>query len=124
MDNLEPYEVIEFTNKNDDYLKKLELSNNNEKYFILVDAITYDRELLSYDSIVVDIEKGKDDGSAKSDDVEKEKNGELPVWVLILIISILALLLIAIIFTIIRCILRKKGNVIEDYNKKMIPSNQ
>ena len=124
MDNLEPYEVIEFTNKNDDYLKKLELSNNNEKYFILVDAITYDRELLSYDSIVVDIEKGKDDGSAKSDDVEKEKNGELPVWVLILIISILALLLIAIIFTIIRCILRKKGKVIEDYNKKMIPSNQ
>ena len=120
MDNLEPYEVIEFTNKNDDYLKKLELSNNNEKYFILVDAITYDRELLSYNSIVVDIEKGKDD-CGKNDDVEPEKNGGLPAWVLILIISVLALLLIAIVFTIIRCILRKKGNVIEDYNKKMIP---
>jgi hypothetical protein len=120
VDNLEPYKVIEFTNKNEDYEQKLELPNNNEKYFILVDAITDDRELLSYNSIVVDIEKGKDDGG-KSDDVQPEKSGGLPVWALVLIIILSVLLLIAIAFIIVRCIMKKRGNVVEDDNKKMIP---
>jgi hypothetical protein len=120
VDNLEPYKVIEFTNKNEDYEQKLELPNNNEKYFILVDAITDDRELLSYNSIIVDIEKGKDDGG-KSDDVQPEKSGGLPVWALVLIIILSVLLLIAIAFIIVRCIMKKRGNVVEDDNKKMIP---
>ncbi len=96
------------------------MPNNNEKYFILVDAITDDRELLSYNSIIVDIEKGKDDGG-KSDDVQPEKSGGLPVWALVLIIILSVLLLIAIAFIIVRCILKKRGNVVEDDNKKMIP---
>ena len=120
VDNLEPYKVIEFTNKNEDYEQKLELPNNNEKYFILVDAITDDRELLSYNSIIVEIEKGKDDGG-KSDDVQPEKSGGLPVWALVLIIILSVLLLIAIAFIIVRCIMKKRGNVVEDDNKKMIP---
>jgi len=90
---------------------------NNEKYLILVDAITDDRELLSYNSIVVDVEKWKDD-SGKSDNVESEKKGELPVWALILIIIFLAFLLIAIVFSIVRCITRKKGNVFEKESQK------
>ena len=125
VDNLEPYKVIEFTNKNEDYVQKLELPNNNKKYFILVDAITEDRELLSYNSVVVNVGEEKDDGKGSDEKPDggddTSKNGGLPVWALVLIIILSVLLLIAIAFIIVRCIMRKRGNVIEDDGKKMIP---
>ena len=124
VDKLEPYKIIEFKGKNDTYNQNLELSNDNNKYFLVVNAITDERELLSYNSVLIDIEKG-DETDKPSDTTEPSgekstKSSGLPGWALALIIVLGVLLLLAIAFIIFRYVSKKKGNVIENEDQKLI----
>ena len=124
VDKLEPYKIIEFKGKNDTYNQNLELSNDNNKYFLVVNAITDERELLSYNSVLIDLEKG-DETDKPSDTTEPSgekstKSSGLPGWALALIIVLGVLLLLAIAFIIFRYVSKKKGNVIENEDQKLI----
>ena len=108
------------------------MPNDNEKYFLLVNAITEERELLSYNSVLVEIEKeeGSDtdtdtdshtDSHSDSDSKGENKPNGLPGWALALIIVLGVLLLLALGFIIFRCVMKRKGNVVEeDGNQKLM----
>jgi hypothetical protein len=134
VDNLEPYKIIKFNGKDNVYNQNIELPNDNEKYFLLVNAITEERELLSYNSVLVEIEKeeGSDtdtdtdtdshtDSHSDSDSKGENKSNGLPGWALALIIVLGVLLLLALGFIIFRCVMKRKGNVVEeDGNQKLM----
>jgi len=105
IDNLEPYQIIEFTTNAATYNQKIQIPNDNNEYYILVNAITSDRELLSYDSLMIK------EGESKEE--SKGKFAELLKWYWILLIVLGALLLILIIFLIVRCVRKKKRNNIQ-----------
>ena len=138
VDNLEPYKIIHFNGKDEIYNQNIELPNDNEKYFLSVNAITDERELLSYNSVLIELEKEKEPESDKKTDSDKtdsdkktdsgtkednnSKSSGLPGWALALIIVLLVLLALAIGFIIFRCIMKRKGNVVEDNSKAKLVS--
>ena len=109
IDNLDPYKIIEFTINDTNYTQNIEIPNDNNKYYVVINAITNERELLSYNSFIIDI-----------DEQEGEKSEGLPIWAIILII-IGILILIIVIILIIRYARKNKINDIEKNNETMIP---
>ena len=106
---MEPYKIIEFNGKDEIYNKSIELPNDNEKYFLLVNAITDDRELLSYNSLIVKIEKEQPPDTDKESDSDSgskwdNQSGGLPKLALALIIILAVLLALAIGFIFFRCV--------------------
>ena len=113
IDNLDPYKIIEFTTNETEYNNTITIPNDKNKYYITVNAITNERELLSYNSFVIDINKEKDEGQ------KEESKGGLEWYYILLIILAILILLVIIIFSI-RYAMKKRENKIED-TEQMIP---
>ena len=101
IDNLEPYKIIEFATNSTSYTHKIQIPNDKNKYYLLVNAITSDRELLSYNSLMIN---------------EESSGGLKWYWILLIILGVL--LLIVAIILIVRCLKKKKKNEVEE---TMIP---
>ncbi len=102
VDGIEPYKTYEFQMIDTFYKKCIQIPKDNNKYYVTITAVTDDKEFLSYKSILIE---------------EDNKR----IWIIILIIVLVLILLIAI-FCIIRCILKKRKNNVEDEILKM-PAN-
>ena len=101
IDNLDPYKIIEFATNSTSYTHKIQIPNDKNKYYLLVNAITSDRELLSYNSLMIN---------------EESSGGLKWYWILLIILGVL--LLIVAIILIVRCLKKKKKNEVEE---TMIP---
>ena len=112
IDNLDPYQIIEFTTNASIYTQKIQIPKDNNKYYILVNAITSDRELLSYNSLILNQEE-------ESKESTPESSGGIK-WYWILLIVLVALILIIVIILIVRCCKRRVKNRIE-IDETMIP---
>lgn len=121
VDNLDPYQIIEFTINNTVYNHTITIPNDNNKYYIIINAITNERELLSYNAFIIDGEENKqnEDGKEKEKQEEK-KNKEGLKWYWILIIILAVLILIVAILLVVRYILKNRKNQVEDEGQ-MIP---
>ena len=112
IDNLEPYKIIEFTTNDKIYNYTIEIPDDNNKYYIVVNVITKERELLSYNSLIIEKDKEKEG---------EEKTKGFPLWALILIIILAILILIIIIWLIVRAVKKKNNVQIENLGESMIP---
>ena len=77
---------------------------------MLVNAITNERELLSYSSFVIDVEQ--ENGSGQKPDEKEEAKGLKWYWILLIILAVL--ILIIIILLVVRCFLKNRKNEVED----------
>ena len=121
VDNLDPYQIIEFTINNTVYNHTITIPNDNNKYYIIINAITNERELLSYNAFIIDGEENKqnEDGKEKEKQEEKkDKEGLKWYWILIIILAVL--ILIVAILLVVRYILKNRKNQVEDEGQ-MIP---
>ena len=115
IDNLEPYQIIELIINSDNYNQTIEIPDNNNKYYIIINAITKDRELLSYNSFFIEPEKKQEE----KEENEPEKSG-FPVWAIILIIIAVILILLIIGYLIYRYYKKQKQNDIEVNSEHLI----
>ena len=113
IDNLDPYKIIEFTTNETEYNNTITVPNDKNKYYMRVNAITNERELLSYNSFIIDINNEKDGGQ------KEESKGGLEWYYILLIILAILILLVIIIFSI-RYAMKKRENKIEVV-EQMIP---
>ena len=113
VDGIEPYKSYEFKIDEVSIKKDIEVPNDSNKYYIAITAVTSDKELLSYESFIIDIEKNKEDKKDDDDD-------NTLLWILILIGSLLFLLVVILL---IRCICkrRKNKNRIEENKIPIMP---
>ena len=114
IDNLKLYHIFEFTTNAASYTHTIQIPKNYSQYYIFVNAITSDRELLSYNLLFKYGEKKEETPDEKKD---KEENNFLGLkWYWIVLIAVGALILIIIIILICICIKKRKGNIIESEN--------
>ena len=121
VDNLDPYQIIEFTINNTVYNHTITIPNDFNKYYIIINAITNERELMSYNAFIIDGEESKEneDGKEKEKQEEKkDKEGLKWYWILIIILAVL--ILIVAILLVVRYILKNRKNQVEDEGQ-MIP---
>ena len=100
IDGVKPYKSYEFSIKEQSIEKTIEIPDDSDEYYAVITAITPDKELLCYNSFMI--------------------NEKTRIWIIILIIILVILLLIAL-FIIIRCLLRKRRNNIEDNDIGILP---
>ena len=118
VDRIEPYKSYEFKIDNISINKYIEIPNDSNEYYITITAVTSEKELLSYESFLIDKEK-----SRKEDNDDDDDDNNTLLWILIVILGLLVL--IAIIF-VIRCICkrRKNKNKIEESTIPIMPLNE
>jgi len=108
VDGIEPYKSYEFKMNETSIKKNIEIPNDSNVYYVSITAVTSDKELLSYNSFLID---------------EKNKlSNNILFWILI---GILILLLLIAIIIVLHCICkkRKNKNVIEDSKIPIMPLN-
>ena len=104
INGIEPYKTYEEKINEESIKKNIEVPNDKNKYYIVITAVTSDKELLSFNSIFVD-----------------EKNDENKKWWIIILIIILVIILLIVLIIVIHCILRKRKNKIEDNEIGILP---
>ena len=105
INGIEPYKTYEEKINEESIKKNIEVPNDKNKYYIVITAVTSDKELLSFNSIFVE---------EKND----EKNNK---WWIIILIIILVIILLIVLIIVIHCILRKRKNKIEDNEIGILP---
>ena len=105
INGIEPYKTYEEKINEESIKKNIEVPNDKNKYYIVITAVTYDKELLSFNSIFVE---------EKND----EKNNK---WWIIILIIILVIILLIVLIIVIHCLLRKRKNKIEDNEIGILP---
>ena len=105
INGIEPYKTYEEKINEESIKKNIEVPNDKNKYYIVITAVTSDKELLSFNSIFVE---------EKND----EKNNK---WWIIILIIILVIILLIVLIIVIHCLLRKRKNKIEDNEIGILP---
>ena len=118
IDNLEPYQIIELIINSGNYNQTIEIPDDNNNYYITINAITKDRELLSYNSLCIEAEK-KEEEKEKEGEKEPEKN-EFPIWAIIVIIIAAVIILLVIGFFIYRYYKKQHQDNIEESTQNLI----
>ena len=127
IDNLEPEQIIEFIINEDYYNQIIDIPADRNKYNIVVKVKTKDKELLGYNSTIIENENNeegneerKEGGGGKKDERTKKDEG-LPTWGVSFIVIISIAVSLVIIFFIARFFRKKKKKKDELTGSRLLP---
>jgi hypothetical protein len=121
-ENINPYKEYELNIKDDNYSTVIEIPNDKKDYYIKLNAITKDNELLSYDKPILIKYEGKPDEDTTDgnhdipscSDCETDDGKNTTLIIVIIVISVICLILI---LMVVHLALKMRKNKIEDVDK-------
>ena len=121
-ENINPYKEYELNIKDDNYSTVIEIPNDKKDYYIKLNAITKDNELLSYDKPILIKYEGKPDedttdgnhDTPSCSDCETDDGKNTTLIIIIIVISVICLILI---LMVVHLALKMRKNKIEDVDK-------
>ena len=121
-ENINPYKEYELNIKDDNYSTVIEIPNDKKDYYIKLNAITKDNELLSYDKPILIKYEGKPDedttdgnhDTPSCSDCEADDGKNTTLIIIIIVISVICLILI---LMVVHLALKMRKNKIEDVDK-------